>query len=92
VTIAEIRELFTLFDKDGDGYVDIEELGTLIRGLNMNPTEKDIELYMGQVDPEETGSFDINATVSLIASTNKDQNTLEDMLESIRILGAEVGA
>jgi calmodulin len=53
VTIAEIRELFTLFDKDGDGYVDIEELGTLIRGLNMNPTEKDIELYMAQVDPED---------------------------------------
>lgn len=63
----------------------------------MNPTEKDIELYMAQVDPEDengetTGQFDINATVSLIASTHKDQNTFEDMLESIRILGAEVGA
>jgi calmodulin len=38
VMIAEIREIFTLFDKDADGYVSTQDLGTIIRGLNMNPS------------------------------------------------------
>ena len=36
--IAEIREIFTLFDKDADGYVSTSDLGTIVRGLNMNPS------------------------------------------------------
>ena len=42
VTIAEIREIFTLFDKNADSYVSTSELGTIIRGLNMNPTEREV--------------------------------------------------
>ena len=38
VQIAEIREIFTLFDKNSDGYVNTSELGTILRALNMNPT------------------------------------------------------
>lgn len=34
VQIAEIREVFTLFDKNSDGYVNTNELGTIVRGLN----------------------------------------------------------
>ena len=34
VQIAEIREIFTLFDKNSDGYVNITDLGTMVRGLN----------------------------------------------------------
>lgn len=39
VTIAEIREIFTLFDKNSDGLVLTSDLGTMLRGLNLNPTE-----------------------------------------------------
>ena len=67
VTIAEIREIFTLFDKNADSYVSTSELGTIIRGLNMNPTEKEVQAMQTQVDPTGSGSFDINALVSLVA-------------------------
>ena len=46
VTIAEIREIFTLFDKNADSYVSTSELGTIIRGLNLNPTERDVQAMM----------------------------------------------
>jgi len=42
VTIAEIREIFTLFDKNADAYVATSDLGTIIRGLNMNPSEREV--------------------------------------------------
>ena len=40
--IAEIREIFSLFDKDADGFVETSHLGTIIRGLNMNPSETEV--------------------------------------------------
>jgi calmodulin len=58
VTIAEIREIFTLFDKNADGYVATTELGTIIRGLNFNPTEREVADMQRDVDPNQTGSFD----------------------------------
>ncbi len=40
--IAEYKEAFSLFDKDGDGVIDIKYLGMLVRSLNRNPTEEEI--------------------------------------------------
>jgi calmodulin len=51
VKIAEIREIFTLFDKDADSYVATKELGTIVRGLNLNPTQKEVEAMAKKIDP-----------------------------------------
>jgi len=47
-----------LFDKNSDGYVNTNELGTIVRGLNLNPTEAEVVEMMRDVDPNNTGSFD----------------------------------
>ena len=91
VTIAEIREIFTLFDKNADSYVSTSELGTIIRGLNLNPTERDVQAMMKQVDPQNNGSFDINALVSLVALQPKQSDTLEDMIENLKVISSEGG-
>ena len=58
IQIAEIREIFTLFDKNSDGYVYTNELGNIVRALNMNPTQIEVKEMEKDVDPQETGSFD----------------------------------
>ena len=58
IQIAEIREIFTLFDKNSDGYVNTNELGTIIRALGQNPSNSDIKDMEKDVDPNDTGSFD----------------------------------
>jgi calmodulin len=83
--IAEIREIFTLFDKDADGYVSTQDLGTIIRGLNMNPSQREVEEMVRDVDPSATGTFNQNALVSLIARRPKKDFTLEEIIEAIRI-------
>ncbi len=40
--LQEIREIFALFDKNSDGKVAAAELGTIIRAINLNPTEAEI--------------------------------------------------
>jgi len=41
--VAEIKECFTLYDRDGDGKIACQELGTVIRSLGQNPTEAEVE-------------------------------------------------
>ena len=42
ITAQEIKETFLLFDKNKDNYVHTAELGTMLRAINMNPTESEL--------------------------------------------------
>ena len=77
IQIAEIREIFTLFDKNSDGYVNTNELGNILRALNMNPTQAEVKEMERDVDPNDTGSFDQMNLISLIARRPKAVETLE---------------
>jgi calmodulin len=41
--IAEYREAFQLFDKDGDESISAVELGTVLRSFGMNPNEAELQ-------------------------------------------------
>ena len=43
VCCVEIKECFTLYDRDGDGKIACQELGTVIRSLGQNPTEAEVD-------------------------------------------------
>ena len=44
--IAEFKEAFSLFDKDGDGTITTKELGTVMRSLGQNPTEAELQVTL----------------------------------------------
>eukprot|EP01055_Gregarina_sp_Pseudo9_P001945 Gregarina_sp_Pseudo_9__1944@NODE_2339_length_1034_cov_131_304523_g2154_i0_p2_GENE_NODE_2339_length_1034_cov_131_304523_g2154_i0NODE_2339_length_1034_cov_131_304523_g2154_i0_p2_ORF_typecomplete_len143_score20_68EFhand_7/PF13499_6/7_3e09EFhand_7/PF13499_6/9_2e20EFhand_8/PF13833_6/0_011EFhand_8/PF13833_6/2_3EFhand_8/PF13833_6/0_59EFhand_8/PF13833_6/1_3e17EFhand_11/PF08976_11/0_016EFhand_11/PF08976_11/5_7e16EFhand_6/PF13405_6/4_4e06EFhand_6/PF13405_6/76EFhand_6/PF13405_6/2_2e05EFhand_6/PF13405_6/0_0 len=41
--IATIKEVFALFDRDGDGFIPTKDIVTVIRATGTNPTEKELE-------------------------------------------------
>ena len=45
------REAFNLFDKRGDGKVDSNQLGDILRALGLNPTEADVAKIRKDLDP-----------------------------------------
>jgi calmodulin len=53
--IADAKEAFSLFDKDHDGCITTGELGTVIRALGKNPTEKEVREIIKEVDPDGRG-------------------------------------
>uniref|UniRef100_A0A1A9UW97 EF-hand domain-containing protein n=1 Tax=Glossina austeni TaxID=7395 RepID=A0A1A9UW97_GLOAU len=53
--IAEFKEAFSLFDKDGDGTITTKELGTVMRSLGQNPTEAELQDMINEVDADGEG-------------------------------------
>ena len=56
--IAEFKEAFSLFDKDGDGTITTKELGTVMRSLGQNPTEAELQDMINEVDAD--GKFKLD--------------------------------
>lgn len=40
---TEYKAAFSMFDKDGNGAISIEELGTVMRNLDIHPTEAELK-------------------------------------------------
>ena len=55
--IAEFMEAFSLFDKDGDGTISTNELGTVMRSLGQNPTKTELQDMIDEVDATGSGTF-----------------------------------
>ena len=84
--IADFKEAFSLFDKDGDGIIKISELPLLIRSLNQNPTNAEINEMINEIDTEGTGQLDFPEFISLMARRMKDVNPEEELREAFQVL------
>lgn len=47
---SELREAFRLFDKDGDGSITTDELGTVMRNLGQFPSSDELNLMLKEID------------------------------------------
>ena len=50
LSFAEFREAFGLFDRDDNGVITTQELGTVMRNLGQNPTEQELKNMIKEVD------------------------------------------
>ena len=48
--LSELRATFLLFDKDGDGTVNITELGTVMRSMGQEPSDDELRAMIAEVD------------------------------------------
>merc|ERR1712072_478808 len=70
--IAEFKEAFSLFDKDGDGTITTKELGTVMRSLGQNPTEAELADMINEVDADGSGTIDFPEFLNLMAEKIKE--------------------
>ena len=82
--IAAIKEMFSLFDKDNDGIVDVKHLAMMIRGLNQYPTEDELKTMRSEIDGNGLGYFDFPEFLSLMAKHSKDIDPEEELIGGFR--------
>eukprot|EP00966_Prymnesium_polylepis_P071738 1666207-Prymnesium_polylepis.1 len=80
--VAEFKEAFSLFDKDGDGTITTKELGTVFRSLGQNPTEAELDDMIKEVG---TGTVDFPKFCTLMARRMKDTDSEEELAEAFRV-------
>jgi len=83
--LAEFREAFALFDKDGDGRITAVELGTVMRSLGQNPTEADLRDIIHEVDDNNDLTIDFDEFLSMLQKKMKDADQEAELREAFRV-------
>ncbi|XP_008791135.1 calmodulin-like protein 8 [Phoenix dactylifera] len=83
--ISEFQEAFSLFDKDGDGCITLEELATVIKSLGQNPTEDELHEMITEIDADGNGTIEFGEFLSLMARKMKETDAEEELKEAFKV-------
>ncbi|KAL7124030.1 hypothetical protein ABFS83_14G021000 [Erythranthe nasuta] len=74
--IVEFEEAFTLFDKDGDGRITIEDLATMMRCLDQNPTQRELHDIMNEIDLNRNGTIEFDEFLDHMSKNIKSRYSI----------------
>lgn len=69
--IAECQDVFSMFDKDGDGTIDADELGLVMRSLGQDPSEAEVRMLIEVVDVDKNGTIEFEEFCAMMADRNE---------------------
>ena len=83
--IAEFKEAFQIFDKDGDGSITTKELGTVMRSLGQNPSDDEIRQMIIDVDEDNSETIDFKEFLGLMAKKMKENDSEDELIEAFKM-------
>ena len=83
--IAEFKEAFQIFDKDGDGSITTKELGTVMRSLGQNPSDDKIRQMIIDVDEDNSETIDFKEFLGLMAKKMKENDSEDELIEAFKM-------
>ncbi|XWS13737.1 hypothetical protein CRYUN_Cryun36dG0063700 [Craigia yunnanensis] len=83
--VVDFKEAFCLFDKDGDGCITVEELATVIRSLDQNPTEEELRDMISEVDADGNGAIEFAEFLNLMANKMKETDAEDELKEAFKV-------
>ncbi|XP_052825667.1 neo-calmodulin [Octopus bimaculoides] len=63
----ELYDSFSLFDRNGDGVISIDELGTVMMSLGQRPTRDELRALLHSVDMNHSGNIDFGEFLDIFA-------------------------
>ncbi|CAG5121706.1 unnamed protein product, partial [Candidula unifasciata] len=85
---TNFREAFSLFDKDGDGYLSSSEVGVIIRSLGGVVTEDELQKMQAQFD-HKNGQVDFANFLTLMATIMNKDNSPDHLLKAFQVFDSE---
>ncbi|KAH8902980.1 EF-hand [Coniochaeta sp. PMI_546] len=83
--IAQYRQVFDLFDKDHTGDITAEELGEVMKGLGLNPSDSELHDLIAEADVNKDGSIDFNEFLNMMARTVKEVDNEEELKNAFKV-------
>ena len=81
--IGFFKEAFNLFDKDGNGFINTNELASVLRSLGQNNTEAELQEMISEIDSDDNGSIDFPEFLTMMARKMKENNNIKDEIHEI---------
>ena len=85
----EIEECFDIFDKDKDGQINYVELGTLLRWLKFNPTEREMKEFATEFDPMSTNLVNKRTVMKIVDRKLMDTDTIDELVEAMKLFDSD---
>lgn len=83
--VDEINEAFKLFDKDGSGMIDIDELKDAMKALGLAYDKKKVKELMEQADKDGSGQIDQEEFIALMARLLHLRNPKEELKKAFKM-------
>lgn len=85
----DIREAFDIFDTDGSGDIDRDELDVAIRALGFDPQSAKIESMIAQIDQDTSGTIEFYEFQQMMAQLLADRGSDADLVEAFQSLDGD---
>lgn len=86
---AELRRVFGMFDRNGDGKISRKELSESLEKLGIHIPEKELSVMIEKIDANGDGCLDVDEFGELYAAIMEDEergvNEDEDMREAFNV-------
>merc|ERR1719478_1281454 len=82
--LAEYKEGFSHFDKDGDGTISSKELGTVMKNLGQNPSPIELQEMIKQVDTDGNGVIEWTEFLGLMARSQSATLSEEELVATFK--------
>lgn len=86
--IEELKEAFGLFDTDGNGKVDAEHLGNLLRSMGLSPSQEDIDDCMKHVNKKGDGFIDFNEFKDMVTNRATNQESEDLLMKAFKVFSS----
>lgn len=83
--VDEINEAFKLFDKDGSGMIDTDELKDAMKALGLAYDKRQVVRLMEQADKDGSGQIDQEEFMSLMARLLHLRNPKEELKKAFKM-------
>lgn len=80
--LHDLRHAFNMFDSDGSGTIDKQELRSVLKAMGSRPGKEELDELMSQMDVDKSGTIDFEEFVAVMADKLEDEE-LEKELEEL---------
>ncbi|KAH3844321.1 calmodulin-A-like [Dreissena polymorpha] len=87
--LAEYKEAFNIFDRDGSGAISNKELGIALRSLGLNPSDDELTRMIHEVDKDGNEELDFDEFCELMSKTKKDVTSYKAIEEAFKVFDKE---
>jgi len=79
--LSDLKEVFSLFDKDSDELIVKSELGLVMRALGQNPTEIELQEMITKGDVDDDGTISLTEFLAMMAQKMETADNLSSEAE-----------